>query len=191
MWEWVCWDHHSLNGYSILGNPSYFLERHHYIIPSHSIRSYYLRFLIRHTQHNMRPCLKKSTLPHIAVGVFVTDITHNRRCAGQRNGRRKFRSWKRRRKTKFMARTIIISFKQKLKSLFQRRAWYWNDWTSWIRYLRKLSSRADSTNSWTNDISFKIKVVGWWAKSLKRMWQDDLEVSGMEGDIANLEVVSI
>ena len=120
----VCRDHHSLNGYLTLRNPPYLLKLHHYIIHSHSIQSYYLRFPIHRTQHNMRPCLKKSTLPHIAVGVFVTDIAHNRCCAGQRNGRRKFQSRKRRRKTKFMARTIIINFKQKLKSLFQRRVWY-------------------------------------------------------------------
>jgi hypothetical protein len=72
-----------------------------------------------------------------------------------------------------MARMIIISFKQKLKSLFQRRVWCWKDWTSWIRCLRKLSSRAGSTNSWMNDISLKIRVVSQWEKSLKRMWQDD------------------
>ena len=51
--------------------------------------------------------------------------------------------------------------------------------------------RAGSTNSWTNDIGLKVRIVGQWAKSLKRMWRDDLEVSGMEGDIADLEVVGI
>ena len=85
--------------------------------------SYYLRFPICPIQHNMRPFLQKSTLPHIAVRVFVTDIAHNRPCVGQRNGHRKFWSRKRRRKMKFMARMIIICFKKKLKSLFQRRAW--------------------------------------------------------------------
>ena len=169
----MCRDHHSLNGYSILGNLPYFLKLHHHIIPSHSIWSYYLCFPIWCTQHNMRPCLKKSTLPHIAVGVFVTDVAHNRRCVGQRNGCRKFQSRRRRRKTKFMTRMIIISFKKKLESLFQERAWYWKDWTSWIRCLRKLSSRAGSMNSWTNDISLKIRVVSQWAKSLKRMWWND------------------
>ena len=44
----------------------------------------------------MRPCLKESTLPHRAVGVFVTNVAHNRHCAGQRNSCRKFRSRKRR-----------------------------------------------------------------------------------------------
>ena len=71
----------------------------------------------------MRPFLKISTLPHIAVRVFVTDIAHNRSYAGQRNGCRKFRSRKRRRKMMFMARMIIINFEKRLKSLFQRRAW--------------------------------------------------------------------
>ena len=36
-----------------------------------------------------------------------------------------------------------------------------------------LSLRAGSTNSWTNDISLKIRVLGRWAKSLKRMWWDN------------------
>ena len=72
----------------------------------------------------MRPCLKKSTLPHIAVRMFVTDLAHNRRCAGQRNGRRQFQSRKRRKKAKLMTRMIIICFKKKLENLFQGRAWY-------------------------------------------------------------------
>ena len=69
-----------------------------------------------------QPCLKKSTLPHIAVGVFVTDVAHNRCCAGQRNSHRKFQSRKRRRKSKSMTRIIIVCFEKKLESLFQRRA---------------------------------------------------------------------
>ena len=72
----------------------------------------------------MRPCLKESTLPHIAVGVFVTDISHKRSHVGQKNGRRKFWSRKRRRKTKLVTRMVIICFKKKLESLFQGRAWY-------------------------------------------------------------------
>ena len=179
----MCRDHHSLNGYLILGDPPYFLELHRYIISSHSIWSYYLHFPICHIQHNMRPCLKKSTLPHIVVGVFVTDVAHKRCCVGQRNGRRKFQSRKRRRKTKFMTRMIIISFKKKLESLFQGRTWYWKDWMSWIQYLR-----ADSMNSWTNDISLKIRVVCRWAKRCGGM---TLEVSWMEDNIADLEVVKI
>ena len=128
----MCRDHHSLNGYSIFRDPPYFLELHHHIIPSHSIWSYYLCFPVSCTQHNMRPCLKKSTLPHIAVRVFVTDVAHNRCCAGQRNSCRKFWSRKRRRKTKLMTRMIIICLKKKLESLFQGRAWCWKDWMSWI-----------------------------------------------------------
>ena len=172
VWGWTCWDHHPLNSYLILRNPSYFLELYHYIIPSHSKWSYYLRFPISCTQHNMGPFLKKSTLWHISVRVIVTDIVHNRCCADQRNGHRKFWS-RRRRKMKFMARMIIISFKKKLQSLFLKRTWYWKDWTSWILCLRKLSSRAGSTNSWMNDIGLKIRVVSQWTKSLKRMWQDN------------------
>ena len=61
----------------------------------------------------MRPYLKKSTLPHIAVRVFVTDVAHNRYCAGQRNSCRKFQSRERRRKLKLMTRMLIICFKKK------------------------------------------------------------------------------
>ena len=61
---------------------------------------------------------------YIAVGVFVTDIAHNRSHTGQRNCCRKFQSRKRRRKMMFMARMIIISVMKKLKSFFERRAWY-------------------------------------------------------------------
>ena len=153
----MCRDHYSLNGYSILGDPPYFLELHHHIIPSHSIQSYYLCLPISRTQHNMRPCLKKSTLPHIAVGVFVTDIAHNRRCVGQRNSCRKFWRRKRRRKTKLVTRMIIICFKKKLESLFQGRAWCWKDWTSWIWCLRELSSRVGSMNSWTKTSASKLE----------------------------------
>ena len=143
----MCRDHHSLNGYLSLSDPSYFLKLHHHIIPSHSVWPYYLCLPISCTQHKMRPCLKESTLPHIAVGVFITDVAHNRCCAGQRNSRRKFWSRKRRRKSKSMTRMIIVCFEKKLESLFQRRMWCLKDWMSWIQCLRKLSSRAGSTNT--------------------------------------------
>ena len=57
--------------------------------------------------------------------------------------------------------------------------------------MRELSSRAGSTNSWTNDIGLKIRVVGQWAKVSKGCGGTTLEVSGMEGDIADLEVIRI
>jgi hypothetical protein len=66
-------------------------------------------------------CYTMKWFHNIAVGVFVTDVAHNRCCAGQRNSRRKFWSRKRRRKTKLMTRMIIICFKKKLESLFQGR----------------------------------------------------------------------
>ena len=55
--------------------------------------------------------------------------------------------------------------------------------------MRELSSRAGSTNSWTNDIGLKIRVDG--RKVSKGCGRTTLEVSGMEDDIADLEVVRI